>query len=140
MPLVHEGVPIGMISVTRSAAPVRSSRHQIELLKTFADQGVIAIENARLFNETQEALEQQTATADVLQVISESMENAQPVFDKILESCQRLFSGSQMGISLMGDGDELVHLAAHRGSAREILERFYPRPIDHSPFGDSSNT
>jgi signal transduction histidine kinase/DNA-binding response OmpR family regulator len=136
VPLVHEGVPIGMITVTRSAAGPFSS-HQIELLRTFADQAVIAIENTRLFNETQEALEQQTATADVLQVISESMENAQPVFDKILESCQRLFSGSQLGISLMGDNDGLVHLAAHRGSAREILERFYPRPIDHSPFGDS---
>ena len=132
-PMLKDGVPIGAIS-TAWPEPGKTPQRQIDLLKMFADQAVIAIENVRLINETREALERQTATADVLQVISESMEDAQPVFDKILESCQRLFSGIQLGISLVGD-DGLMHLGAHRGSAREVLEGFYPRPIDHSPIG-----
>ncbi|MDM0019434.1 GAF domain-containing protein [Variovorax saccharolyticus] len=133
VPLVKEQRAIGSIAILRNTVGAFSEQ-ETQLARTFADQAVIAIENTRLFNETREALEQQTATADVLQVISGSMEDAQPVFDKILESCQRLFSGSQMGISLIGS-DGMVHLGAHRGSARALLERYYPRPIDRTPFG-----
>ncbi|MGR4871659.1 GAF domain-containing protein [Variovorax sp. LARHSF232] len=132
VPLVKERRAIGDIAILRAQTGAFTEQ-EVKLARTFAEQAVIAIENTRLFNETREALEQQTATADVLQVISGSMADAQPVFDKILESCQRLFSGAQMGISLNRDGQ--VHLGAHRGSAREVLEKHYPRPFDHSHFG-----
>ena len=125
-PMLKDGVPIGAIT-TAWPEPGPTPQRQIDLLRMFADQAVIATENVRLIHETRDALERQTATADVLQVISESMADARPVFDKILESCERLFAGTQLGISLIHD-DGLVHLGAHRGSAREMLERFYPRP------------
>ena len=66
-PLLGDGAPIGIISVTREA-PGAFSAHQVQLLQTFANQAVIAINTVGLFNETQEALKQQTATADVLKV------------------------------------------------------------------------
>ncbi|MBO9512847.1 MAG: response regulator [Variovorax sp.] len=134
-PLLKDGVAVGAIT-TAWPRPGATPQRQIDLLNLFAEQAVIAIENARLANETRETLERQAATADVLQVISESMEDAQPVFDKILESCRRLFSGTQLGISLAGS-DGLMHLSAHTGWAREALERYYPRPIDHSPMGEA---
>ena len=133
VPMLRDGVAVGAIGLLRmDVKPFSPS--EIELVQTFADQAVIAIENVRLFNETKEALEQQTTTAEVLQVISGSMADARPVFDKILEGCQRLFAGSEMGISLIGD-DGQVHLGAHLGSAREELAQLYPRPIDTTPIG-----
>ncbi|MET0540483.1 MAG: GAF domain-containing protein, partial [Variovorax sp.] len=134
-PMLWEDHGLGSILVCRTS-PKPYTAVEMSLLRTFADQSVIAIQNARLFNETKDALEQQTATSDVLQVISGSMADARPVFDKILESCQHLFSGSQMGVSLNGE-DGLVTLAAHRGDARQVLEKYYPRPIDRSPMGDA---
>ncbi len=111
-PLIRERVAIGVISVSRKE-PGAFSTHQVELISTFADQAVIAIENVRLFNETKEALEQQTATSDVLQVIAGSMSDAQAVFDKILESCNRLFRSSGQAVNLMDDND-VLHLVAQR--------------------------
>ena len=81
-PLMSAGQPIGLISVTRKE-PGAFAAHHVQLLQTFADQAVIAIENVRLFNETQEALERQTATADILKVIASSPSDVQPVFDAI---------------------------------------------------------
>ena len=100
------------------------------MLQTFADQAVIAIQNARLFNETKEALEQQTATAEVLQVISSSVADTAPVFEKILDSCQHLFASTQIGILLVGDGK--VNVGAWRGSAAEAMGRAFPRPLENS--------
>ena len=101
-PLLKDGGPIGAI-VVAWPEPGPTPQRQADLLKTFADQAVIAIENVRLFNETKEALEQQTATSEVLQVISGSMADAGPVFDKILDSCERLFSASGLGIYLVDE-------------------------------------
>jgi GAF domain-containing protein len=102
---------IGAIGVARSTGPFQPK--ELAMLQTFADQAVIAIENARLFNETREALDQQTATADVLQVIGRSVSDAAPVFETIMEACQRLFGLEAVAVYLV-DGD-LVRGVAHRG-------------------------
>jgi two-component system, NtrC family, sensor kinase len=92
VPMVNGGVTIGIISVTR-AEPGGFAPHHIQLLQTFADQAVIAIENTRLFNETREALERQTATADILKVIASSPSDVAPVFEAIAISANRLIGG-----------------------------------------------
>jgi PAS domain S-box-containing protein len=127
VPMLREGVPLGVIVVSWPQ-PGPTPKSQEDLLKTFADQAVIAIENVRLFNETKEALDQLKASAEVLQVISSSVADTQPVFDKILESCERLFQGLNVGICPVGD-DGAVHLAAYHGPNREELERHYPVPL-----------
>ena len=89
VPLKNVSGPIGAISVTR-VEPGAFAPHHVQLLQTFADQAVIAIENVRLFNETQEALERQTATADILKVIASSPSDVLPVFEAIASSANRL--------------------------------------------------
>ena len=133
VPLLRDQQVIGAITVNR-AETGRYADKEVALLQTFADQAVIAIENVRLFNETKEALEQQTATAEVLQVISSSVADTAPVFDKILDSCQQLFATEQLGIFLAGD-DGQVHVGAWRGSALEAIARTFPKPLDETMTG-----
>jgi GAF domain-containing protein len=121
VPMLRNSEPIGAINVTR-LEPRPFSDRQIELLKTFADQAVIAIENARLVRETNEALERQTATAEVLKVIAGSPSDMQPVFDAILEACQRLFGSDEIGVYTIGD-DDMVRVAAWRGPRAEEVRR-----------------
>ncbi|MGZ5261839.1 MAG: GAF domain-containing protein, partial [Burkholderiales bacterium] len=126
-PLMSQGKFIGFIACTRRE-PGLLADHHVQLLRTFADQAVIAIENTRLFNETREALERQTATAEVLQVISSSISNATPVFERILESTERLITCDNANIFLAMP-DEQLHLAAFRGPGADAVRGLYPRPL-----------
>ncbi|MEP6969226.1 MAG: GAF domain-containing protein, partial [Betaproteobacteria bacterium] len=130
VPMLHDGQGIGQIVVARRMGNGFSERERL-LFEGFADQAVIAIQNARLFRETQEALERQTATADVLQVISGSMADAQPVFDKIVESCARLFACPIAGINLVV-GDDMIDCAAYRGPDAQKFRSMFPHSREDS--------
>ena len=139
IPLMREGVPIGVFQMTRSAVQPFTDK-QMELIESFADQTVIAIENVRLFDEVQkrtddltESLEQQTATSEVLQVISSTPGELEPVFKAMLENATRICEASYGALWLHeGDGFRTVSIygefpAAYR---EQWLSRavFIPRP------------
>ena len=117
MPLRREGECIGLLAMAGKRTNIFGAS-EIALAESFRDQAVIAIENARLFNETQQALERQTATADILRIISRSVAHAAPVFDTILESCQRLFNPYDAAVYLV-EGDRVRGVARRGAGAGE---------------------
>jgi signal transduction histidine kinase len=133
LPMLRGDECVGVLTFA-SKEPRSFSPTDIALAESFRDQAVIAIENTRLFNETQEALEQQKASADILGVISNSMADAQPVFDKILESCKRLFSGDELDVLLVDEQGQLT-IAAYLGDHYDIVAETFPAPVERTPAG-----
>src|SRR5262249_378094 len=133
VPMLQQDRLIGALAFHRHVVRPFTDE-QIALVETFASQAVIAIENVRLFTELQsrnrdltQALEQQTATSEILRVISSSPTDAQPVFEAIADSALRLCDGSFCNV-LRYDG-ELLHLAAHAHLAAtgvEAMEQLFP--------------
>jgi GAF domain-containing protein len=142
VPLLRDGVAIAVIVLVRAVVEPFTDK-QIELVTTFADQALIAIENVRLFQEVQrrtrelsEALEHQTATSEVLGVISRSPTNAQPVFNAIVESAARLCN-AVFSVVWLYDGDRLHHVA-NSNFTPDVLTRVlqaYPKRPDRSTGG-----
>ena len=133
VPLLREGIPIGVIALMRTAVKPFTDK-QIELVTTFADQAVIAIENVRLFDEVQartedlaESLQQQTATADVLKVISRSTFDIQAVLNTLVESAAKLCQAENVQFFLR-DG-EVYRLVADNGFSPEYQEYVKQHPI-----------
>ncbi|HZN53068.1 MAG TPA: GAF domain-containing protein, partial [Methylomirabilota bacterium] len=135
VPMISHDAVVGVIGLAHPGVDAFSDAH-VELLQTFADQAVIAIENVRLFNETKEALDRQTATSEILQVISASRTDVQPVFDAIVTSAAHLCS-AEVAVVLRLTGDQL-HLAAHWNTNPEwidVARREYPMPADEGISG-----
>jgi GAF domain-containing protein/CheY-like chemotaxis protein/anti-sigma regulatory factor (Ser/Thr protein kinase) len=136
VPMVRDNEVLGIIGTTRQE-PGGFTPAEIALLQTFADQAVIAVENVRLLRELQaknasltQALEQQTATSEILRVISSSPTDIQPVFDAIVASAVRL-CGGQYGAVYRRSGDMIHWVAQYNltADAQEMFRRSYPRPV-----------
>jgi GAF domain-containing protein len=128
VPLLRQEVPIGLLVLHRAAMRPFTDK-QIELVETFADQAVIAIENVRLFDEVQartrelsDALEQQTATSEVLQVISSSPGALEPVFQAILENATQICQ-AKFGMLYLCDGDAFRAAAFHNAPPAFVEQR-----------------
>jgi signal transduction histidine kinase len=142
VPLLRHDEAVGAISLTRRD-PGGFTDDEIALLKTFADQAVIAIENVRLFKELEarnadltDTLARQTATSEVLRAIGRAQTDAQPVFDIIAASAVRLCGAGHSQVQLYRDG--LMHLAAVENvdpEAAEVFRRVYPMPVGEGSYG-----
>ena len=138
-PLLREGTPIGVFGLARYAVRPFTDK-QMALLTTFADQAVIAIENARLFEEVQartreltESLQQQTATADVLKVISQSAFQLQPVLDTIVQISSQLCNAETASIFMLRE--EKLHIAATNNASSAFVQHALDHPV---PLGHGS--
>ena len=127
VPLIREGRVFGVVSLLRFA-PRSFNEKQIELVETFADQAVIAIENTRLLNELRESLQQQTATADVLKVISRSAFDLQAVLDALVETVANLCD-TDRAVLTRKQGDQYYRAALH-GYPAEVIAEMKGVPVD----------
>ncbi len=137
VPLLRDGAPAGVFVLTRREVRPFTDR-QIELVQTFAAQAVIAVENARLFNETKEALERQTATADILKVIASSPDDVQPVFEAIAERSNRIVDGRATAVYSFVD--DVAHLMAFTPTSPEAdaaLRSRFPLPMSEAIWGEA---
>jgi PAS domain S-box-containing protein len=128
VPMSRDGNAIGAITVAGECTAAFTERH-VTLLKAFASQAVIAIENTRLFNETREALERQTATAEILKVIASSPSDVQPVFEAIAHSAKNLIGGFSTAVHrVIGDINHLVAFTPTNPESDAALKAAFPRP------------
>jgi transcriptional regulator with GAF, ATPase, and Fis domain len=130
VPLLREGAPFGAFTLMRGTARPFTDK-QIELVTTFADQAVIAIENARLLSELRESLERQTATSQVLQVISSSPGELKPVFQAMLANAMRVCE-AKFGVLMRFDG-EAFRVDAHLGTPPALVEYMQRGPFRPPP-------
>src|SRR5262245_906288 len=128
VPILKEDKLVGLIDIYRQEVRPFTNK-QIELVKNFAAQAVIAIENTRLLNELRESLQQQTATADVLKVISSSPGELEPVFNAMLENAVRI-CGAKFGNLYLSEGDGLRAVAFH-GAPPAYVEERRRNPVIH---------
>jgi GAF domain-containing protein len=130
VPMLRGDEAVGVIIVYRRE--VRSfERNHVELLTTFTEQAAIAVDNVRRFRALQESLERQTATGEILSVISRSPTDYQPVFETVLENATRLCD-APLAVLFMR-GDDAYHLVAHKGSRPEYVEFLRARPLPLDP-------
>ena len=129
-PMLKDGAPVGVI-VVAWPQPGETPQRLADLLKTFADQAAIAIENVRLINETKEALDQQTAIADVLRVMSASVADSSRALEAIVAGAAGLFGGAEVGILLINENQQLL-LAAHSPGMDLALRNSFPMALADS--------
>jgi two-component system, NtrC family, sensor kinase len=137
MPLLREGECIGLLAIIGKQANM-FGESEIALAESFRDQALIAIENTRLFNDTREALERQTATADILKVIASSPSDVQPVFEAIAERSKRLVDALSTTVFRLEDG--VMHLKAFTRTNPEAdatLKAMFPAPLSNFSWGEA---
>lgn len=123
VPMLKDGQPIGVITVSRQN-PGPFADREIQLLQTFADQAVIAIQNVRLFTELSQTLEQQTASAEILQVISQSPTDVEPVLKAVVSAARRFCGADDAMVVLREETEQL--LATHEGSLASLVGTRFP--------------